>query len=176
MRSSVGVDHDNLRASKKMKKESNGPVMKHQPSEFEISKCSPASETLKNIQKRSGISPGMGKYGLSSSGKHSHGEDKVFSDVVIKTSDTENSGPRDSSSIKKRKLKQRQSNQHDLDPRCSNTDTNGITKQNISETNAVKKTTRPELKLSKTDRTTTDSRGTVGGVDDRISTDKRVFK
>lgn len=174
MRSSVGVDHDNLRASKKMKKESNGPVMKHQLSEFAISKSSPASETLKNIKKRSGISPGMGKYGLSSSGKHSHGEDKGFSDMVIKTSDTENSGPQDSS-IKKRKLKQRQSSQHDLDPRCSNTDTNSMKKQNISETNAVKKKTRPVLKLSKTDRTATDSRGTVGGVDDRISTDKECL-
>ncbi|KAG0517826.1 hypothetical protein BDA96_09G122800 [Sorghum bicolor] len=172
MRSSVGVDHDNMRASKKIKKESNGPVMKHQPSEFEISKCSPASEILKNIEKRSGISPGMGKYGLSSSGKHSHGEDKGFSDVVIKTSDTENSGPRDSS-IKKRKLKQRQSNQHDMGPHCSNTDTNGITKQNISETNAVKKKTRSELKLSKTDRTATNSR--VAGVDDSISTDKECL-
>ncbi|AQK94161.1 CW-type Zinc Finger [Zea mays] len=174
MRSSVGVDHDNLRASKKMKKESNGPVMKHQPSEFEISKSSPASETLKNIQKRSCISPGMGKYGLSSSGKHSHGEDKDFSAVVIKTSDTENSGPRDSS-IKKRKLKQRQSSQHFRDPHCSNNDTNGITKQNITEINAVKKKSRSELNLLKTDRIATDSRGTVGGVDDRISTDKECL-
>jgi len=57
--SSVGVDRDNLRASKKMKKESNGPVMKHQPLEFEISKSSPANVTLKGMQKRSGISPGM---------------------------------------------------------------------------------------------------------------------
>ena len=60
--SSVGVDRDNLRASKKMKKESNGPVMKHQPLEFEISKSSPASVTLKGMQKRSGISPGMANF------------------------------------------------------------------------------------------------------------------
>ena len=62
MRSSVGVDRDNLRASKKMKKESNGPVMKHQPLEFEISKSSPANVTLKGMQKRSGISPGMANF------------------------------------------------------------------------------------------------------------------
>jgi len=60
--SSVGVDRDNLRASKKMKKESNGPVMKHQPLEFEISKSSPANVTLKGMQKRSGISPGMANF------------------------------------------------------------------------------------------------------------------
>jgi len=60
--SSVGVDRDNLRASKKMKKESNGPVMKHQPLEFEISKSSPANVTLKGVQKRSGISPGMANF------------------------------------------------------------------------------------------------------------------
>ena len=60
--SSVGVDRDNLKASKKMKKESNGPVMKHQPLEFEISKSSPANVTLKGMQKRSGISPGMANF------------------------------------------------------------------------------------------------------------------
>ena len=60
--SSVGVDRDNLRASKKMKKESNGPVMKYQPLEFEISKSSPANVTLKGMQKRSGISPGMANF------------------------------------------------------------------------------------------------------------------
>ena len=60
--SSVGVDRDNLRASKKMKKESNGPVMKHQPLDFEISKSSPANVTLKGMQKRSGISPGMANF------------------------------------------------------------------------------------------------------------------
>jgi len=60
--SSVGVDRDNLRASKKMKKESNGPVMKHQPLEFEISKSSPANVTLKGMQKHSGISPGMANF------------------------------------------------------------------------------------------------------------------
>jgi len=60
--SSVGVGRDNLRASKKMKKESNGPVMKHQPLEFEISKSSPANVTLKGMQKRSGISPGMANF------------------------------------------------------------------------------------------------------------------
>jgi len=60
--SSVGVDRDNLRASKKMKKESNGPVMKHQPLEFEISKSSPANVTLKGMQKRSGISPGLANF------------------------------------------------------------------------------------------------------------------
>ena len=61
--SSVGVDRDNLRASKKMKKESNGPVMKHQPLEFEINKSSPAGNViLKDMQKRSGISPGMANF------------------------------------------------------------------------------------------------------------------
>ncbi|OEL14315.1 hypothetical protein BAE44_0024666 [Dichanthelium oligosanthes] len=170
MRSSVGVDHDTLRASKKMKKESNVPVVKHQTFEFEIRKSSPpANVTLKNMQKRRGISPG--KYGSSSSGKHSHGEDKGFSDGVIKTSDAENSGLPGSSSIKKRKLKQRQSSQHDLDPGHSNTDANA--KQNIIETNVVKKKPRPELKLSKTDRIAAHSRGTVAGTgDDRISADK----
>lgn len=155
MRSSVGVDHDNLRASKKMKKES-----KHQPFEYEISKCSPpANLTLKNMQKRRHISP--------SSGKHSHGENKGFSDGVIKTSDTENSGLSDLS-IKKRKLKQRQSSQHDLDLGHSNTDINA--KQNITETNVVKKKPRPELKLSKTGRTAAHSKGTDAGTDDdRIS-------
>jgi len=112
--SSVGVDRDNLRASKKMKKESNGPVMKLQPLDFEISKSSPANVTLKDMQKRSGISPGMGKYGSSS----------------------ENSGLPDSS-IKKRKLKRRQSNQHDHDPGHSNADIN--VKQNIVGTSVVKK-------------------------------------
>ena len=60
--SSVGVDRDNLRASKKMKKESNGPVMKLQPLDFEISKSSPANVTLKGMQKRSGISPGLANF------------------------------------------------------------------------------------------------------------------
>ena len=60
--SSVGVDRDNLRASKKMKKESNGPVMKLQPLDFDISKSSPANVTLKDMQKRSGISPGMANF------------------------------------------------------------------------------------------------------------------
>ncbi|RLN30543.1 hypothetical protein C2845_PM05G23440 [Panicum miliaceum] len=174
MRSSVGVDRDNLRASKKMKKESSGPVVKHQPSEFEISKSSPpANVTLKDMQKRSGISPGMGKYGSSSSGKHSHGEDKGFSDGVIKTSDTENSGLPDLS-IKKRKLKRRQSSQHDLDPGHSNADRN--VKQNIIETSVVKKKSMPELNLSKTDRTAAHSRGTVAETDDdRISADKECL-
>ncbi|CAL4907823.1 unnamed protein product [Urochloa decumbens] len=163
MRSSVGVDHDNLRASKKMKKESNVPVTKHQPLEFKMSKNSPpANVTLKNMQKRSNISAGMGKYGSCSSGKHSHGEGKGFSDGVIKMSDAENSDLLDPS-IKKRKLKQRQS-QHDLDLGHSNTDTNA--KQNIIETTVVKKKPRPELKLSKTDRTAAHSIGTLTGTDD----------
>ncbi|PAN19913.1 hypothetical protein PAHAL_3G307300 [Panicum hallii] len=174
MRISVGVDLDNLRASKKMKKESNGPVMKHQPLEFEISKSSPpANVTLKDMQKCVGISPGMGKYGSSSSDKHSHGEDKDFSDRVIKTSETENSGLPDSS-IKKRKLKRRQSSQHDLDPGHSNADRN--VKQNIIETSVVKKKPMPELKLSKTDRTAAHYRDTVAETDDdRISADKECL-
>ena len=60
--SSVGVDRDNLRASKKMNKESNGSVMKHQPWEFEISKSSPANVTLNGMQKRSGTSLGMANF------------------------------------------------------------------------------------------------------------------
>jgi len=173
MRSSVGVDRDNLRASKKMKKESNGPVMKLQPLDFEISKSSPANVTLKDMQKHSGISPGMGKYGSSSSGKHSHGEDKGFSDGVIKTSDAENSGLPDSS-VKKRKLKRRQSSQHDLDPGRSNTDRN--VKQNIIGTSVVKKKPMPKLKLSKTDRTAAHSRDTFAETDDdRISADKECL-
>ncbi|CAN6360347.1 unnamed protein product [Urochloa humidicola] len=164
MRSSVGVDHDNLRASKKMKKEYNVPVTKHQPFEFEMSKNSPpANVNLKNMQKCSNISAGMGKYGSCSSGKHSHGEGKGFSDGVIKTSDTENSGLLDPS-IKKRKLKQRQSSQHNLDLGHSNTNTNA--KQNIIETNVVKKKPRPELKFPKTDGTAAHSIDTVAGTDD----------
>ncbi|KAG2628019.1 hypothetical protein PVAP13_3KG267452 [Panicum virgatum] len=152
MRSSVGVDRDNLRASKKMKKESNGPVMKHQPLEFEINKSSPpANVILKDMQKRSGISPGMGKYGSSS----------------------ENSGLPDSS-IKKRKLKRRQSNQHDHDPGHSNADIN--VKQNIVGTSVVKKKPMPELKLSKTDRTAAHSRDTFAETDDvRISADRECL-
>ncbi|CAN6351261.1 unnamed protein product [Urochloa humidicola] len=188
MRSSVGVDHDTLRASKKMKKESNVPVTKHQPFEFEMSKNSPpANVTLKNVQKLSNISAGTGKYGSCSSGKHSHGEGKGFSDGVIKMSDAENSGHLDPSikkrvikmsdaknsglldlSIKKKKLKQRQSSQHDLDLG----DTNA--KQNIIETNVVKKKPRPELKLSKT--TAAHCIGTVAGTDDdKISAYKGCF-
>ena len=60
--SSVGVDRDNLRASKKMNKESNGSVMKHQPLEFEISKSSPANVTLNGMQKGSGTSLGMANF------------------------------------------------------------------------------------------------------------------
>ncbi|KAJ1262609.1 hypothetical protein BS78_09G121900 [Paspalum vaginatum] len=168
MRSSIGVDHDNLRASKKLKKESNDPLMKHDPSDFEISKSnSSTNEKLKNMQKHSDISPGMGKYGLSLRGKHSHDEYKGFSDEVIKMSDTECSALPDSS-IKKRKLKQRQPSQHDLDPRHNNTETNGIA--------IVKKKLRPEQKLSKTDRTATHSTGTLPGVDDdRISAEKECL-
>nr|CAB3461679.1 unnamed protein product [Digitaria exilis] len=171
---SVGVDHDNLRASKKMKKETTGPVMRHQSFEFGINKSSPpANVTPKSMKKRSGILPGMKKYGSSSSGKHCHGADKIISDGVIKMSDTENSG-RPDSSIKKRKLKQRQSNEHDLGLGHRSTGTNA--NQNIIETNVLKKKPRPELKLSKTDRTATHSRGTVAGTDDdRITVDKEYL-
>jgi hypothetical protein len=152
IRSSVGVDHDNMRASKKLKKES-----KHQPFEYEISNCSPpANVTLKKMQKHRHISP--------SSSKRSHGENKG-SDGVIKTSDTENSGLSDLT-IKKRKLKQRQSSQHDVDLGHSNTIINA--KQNITETNVVKKKPRPELKLSKTGRTAAHSKGTDAGTDNDI--------
>ncbi|WVZ98276.1 hypothetical protein U9M48_043739 [Paspalum notatum var. saurae] len=174
MKSSIGVDHDNLRASKKLKKESNGPWMKHRPSDFEISKSnSSANEKQKNMQKHSGISPGMGKYGSSLPGKHSRDEDKGFSDEVIKMSDTECSALPDSST-KKRKLKQRQSSQHDLDPWHNNTET-GIANQKINES-IVKKKLRAEQKLSKADRTATHFTGTLPGADDdRISADKECL-
>ncbi|XP_062179215.1 cysteine-tryptophan domain-containing zinc finger protein 5-like isoform X2 [Phragmites australis] len=172
MKSSVGVDHDNLRPSKKIKKESNEPA-KHRPPEFVISKNSPsANETPNNMHKNISISPGMGKYGSPSSGKRFHSEDICFSDGVVKTSDAGKSDLPDLS-IKKKKFKQRQLSQRDPDP--SDTAAKYITKRTLSESNVVKEKPRPELKLSKTDRIAEHARGTVAGVDDHIYAEKECL-
>ncbi|CAL4934565.1 unnamed protein product [Urochloa decumbens] len=80
----------------------------------------------------------------------------------------------DSLRASKKIKKESNSSRHDLDLGHSNTNTDP--KQNIIETSVVKKKPRPELKLSKTDRTAAHSRGTVAGTDDdRISAYKECL-
>ncbi|KAL6630907.1 hypothetical protein ACP70R_028247 [Stipagrostis hirtigluma subsp. patula] len=169
--SSVGLDHDNLRASKKIKKELNDPAKLH-PYDSELSKNTPsANETPRNMHKHVGISPGMGKRGSSSLGKHFHGEEKCFLDGLVKTSDT---GKSDlpGLSIKKKKSKQRQLSQRDADLLPSNDAAKCITTQTLSESNVVKEKPRSELKLSKTDRTAAHD---SGGVDDKVNSEKECL-
>ncbi|TVU19108.1 hypothetical protein EJB05_35241 [Eragrostis curvula] len=163
MGTSAGVDHDNLRASKKIKKEFNEPATYHSP-KFAVSKSSPSINGTQKIKhKHIGNSSAMREYGSSSSGNHFHGEDKCLSDeVIIKTSGTGKSDFPDLST-KNKKSKHGLSSQCDPDPLPSNA-AKGITKQ--SESNAVKENYRSELKLSKADRAAAHGRGGIAGVDD----------
>jgi hypothetical protein len=149
MRSSIRVDHDNLRASKKIKKEFNDPAA-HHSSEFVVCKSSSVIETAKNMHKHCVNSPGTGKYDSSSSGKRYYGEGKFFSDEVVKASCTGKSDAPDLST-KNKNSKQRLLRQHDPDSLTSNTTAKCITKQ--SESKVVKEKPRSELKFSKADKT-----------------------
>jgi hypothetical protein len=149
MRSSVRVDHDDLRASKKIMKEFNEPAA-HHSSKFVVCKNSSVIEEPKSMHKHCANSPGTGKYDSSSSGKRYHGEGKFLSDEVAKASCTGKSDAPDLST-KNKNSKQRLLRQHDPDLLTSNTTAKCITKQ--SESKVVKEKPRSELKFSKADKT-----------------------
>ncbi|KAL6844983.1 hypothetical protein ACP4OV_025156 [Aristida adscensionis] len=175
VRSNLGVDHDNLQASKKIKKEFNDHAKLHLH-DYEISKNSPlVNETPRNMQKHISVSPDIKKHGSSSSAMHFHGEDKCFSDGLGKSSDT---GKSDLSElpIKKKKSKQRQLRGDVPDPLPSKTTTKCNTKQTLSESNVVKEKPRSELKDSLTDRPASHARSAVAGVDDdKLNSEKECL-
>lgn len=157
--SKSSVDHDNLRASKKMKKEFGEPA-KRRLSELEISKSSPSiKETPKILQPDSGVSSSMGKYGPSSSIKCN--DDKFISDGGIRTSDKGRSD-RPELSIKIRKSKQRQLSKRGPEPVASDAFSKHIVTE--GESNGAKEKPIQELKFSKTDdRKAANSRPPVSG-------------
>lgn len=161
--SSVGFDHDSLRASKKMKKEPNEPA-KHHPSEFEISKSSPSIKgTPKSLHRYSGASPSMGKYGSSSLVKCN--DDKIISNGGIRTSDVGRSDVPELS-IKNRKSKQRQLSKRGPDPVVSNAFPKHTVEEALSESNHAKENHMLELKFSKADdRKVAHARGPIAGTD-----------
>ncbi|CAM0955823.1 unnamed protein product [Alopecurus aequalis] len=157
--SKSSVDLDNLRASKKMKKEFSEPA-KRRLSEPEISRSSPSiKETPKYLQLDSFVSSSMGKYGSSSSIKCN--DDKYISDGGVRTLDVGRSD-RPDLSIKIRKPKQRQLSKRGPDPVASDAFSKHIVKE--GESNSAKEKPIPELKFSKTDdRKVANSRGPVSG-------------
>ncbi|KAM3403680.1 hypothetical protein ACQJBY_007038 [Aegilops geniculata] len=161
--SSVGFDHDSLRASKKMKKEPNEPA-KHHPSEFEISKSSPSVKgTPKSLHRYSGVSPSMGKYGSSSLVKCN--DDKIISNGGIRTSDVGRTDVPELS-IKNRKSKQRQLSKRGPDPIVSNAFPKHTVEEALSESNHAKENPMPELNFLKAaDRKVAHARGPIAGTD-----------
>uniref|UniRef100_A0ACD5TAD8 Uncharacterized protein n=1 Tax=Avena sativa TaxID=4498 RepID=A0ACD5TAD8_AVESA len=157
--SKSSVDHDNLRASKKMKKEFSEPA-KRRLSELEISKSSPSiKETPKTLQPDSGVSSSMGKYGPSSSIKCN--DDKFISDGGIRSSAAGRSD-RPDLSIKIRRSKQRQLSKRGPDPVASDAFSKHIVTE--GESNGAKEKPIPELKFFKADdRKVANSKGPISG-------------
>lgn len=172
-KSGIGVNHGNLRASKKIKEFNE--AAKNCPSEFEISKSSPSiKETPIFLHQDSGISPSLGKYGSSSSVKCN--DDKVISDEGIRTSDAGQSDLPDSSS-KVRKSKQRQLSKPGTETGSSDASVKHIVKEAISESNGAKEKPMPELKSLKTDDSkVAHARGPIVGRDsDRMYAEKECL-